>query len=247
METEILKELSEIKFILAKVTGTSDLETKNRFSVEALDKAAKDFQQMCIDREEYIDDWKIDTIIKGGHRSGAFIRNEFGFSNFFKRGSRYYYNKTDLVALANELKARNVDLRRYMELREDEEKFKKSLDAASSNTQAKRGKKFDLPFDVRDIVTSSPKAPSADVVRAEIANLKEEFFEFNMADYVDIHKGNHAMLKSEYYFEKYIKPDIKKRCKRWCENFNYANNALKLITNKIEKFNPVKDDDMIQL
>ncbi len=247
METDILKELSEIKFILAKVTGTSDLEIKDRFSLEALDKAAQHFQQMCIDREEYIDDWKIDGIIKGGHRSGAFIRNEFGFSNCFKRGSRYYYNKTDLVALAKELKARKVDLRRYMELRDDEEKFKKLLDAALSNTQGKRGKKFDLPFDVRDIVTSSPKAPSADVVRAEISNLKEEYFKFNMAEYVDIHKGNHAMVKYEYYFEKYIKPDIKKRCKRWCDNFNYANNALKLITNKVEKFIPIKDDDMIQL
>jgi hypothetical protein len=54
-------------------------------------------------------------------------------------------------------------------------------------------------------------------------------------------------MKFIYYFEKYLAPETKKRCKRWCENFNYANHALELVTNKKEVFVPIKDEDMIQL
>lgn len=56
-----------------------------------------------------------------------------------------------------------------------------------------------------------------------------------------------SMMKFVYHFDKYLDPEIKKRCRKWCDNFNYANNALKEIGNKKVKFIPIKDDDMIQL
>lgn len=92
-----------------------------------------------------------------------------------------------------------------------------------------------------------PKAPSPDVIREDIKRLKEEFFRDSLAEDINIYKESHAMVKFEYHFDKYIKPEIKKQCRKWCENFNYANHALRLVTNKTEKFIPVKDDGMIQL
>lgn len=55
------------------------------------------------------------------------------------------------------------------------------------------------------------------------------------------------MVKFSYSLKKYIKPELQQRCRKWCENFNYANHALELLTQKRTKFIPVKDDDMIEL
>ena len=134
-----------------------------------------------------------------------------------------------------------------MDLLADEEKFRKSLESVSVKQKGSRGKKFLVPYDIKDIVSSPPKAPSPDVIREDIKGLKEEFFRSNLGEYINIYRGCHAMVNFEYYFEKYIRPEVKKQCRKWCENFNYANEALKLVTNKTEKFIPVKDDDMIQL
>ena len=106
---------------------------------------------------------------------------------------------------------------------------------------------YELPNDSRDVTTSAAKHPSADLVREDIKRLKEEFFQHNMGEYVDIYHDTHAMIKHIYFIEKYIEPGIKRKCRKWCDDFNYANNAMELITKKKEKFIPVKDDDMIQL
>ena len=55
------------------------------------------------------------------------------------------------------------------------------------------------------------------------------------------------MTKFIYHFEKYLEPVLKRRCKKWCDDFNYANHSLEEVTKKKEKFIPVKDEDMIQL
>lgn len=55
------------------------------------------------------------------------------------------------------------------------------------------------------------------------------------------------MMKFIYHFEKYLEPELKKRCKKWCDNFNYANNALEAVTKKNETFKPVKEENMIEL
>jgi hypothetical protein len=249
MEKLILKELKELKSAISKLIGTSDLPVKEQFSKDAILKAGKEFQKLSIERGDWVKDHDIDRYLKNAHyRAGTFIREQFGFSNYFKRGQNFYFNKKDLIALDKELRKRSVDLGRYMEYMEDKAKFKKSLEMAKENNKVRKNKKaFHLPHDMSDITSAPAKAPSLDIIKKDIERLKQEFFQYNLSDYIDIYKGNHAMMKFIYHFEKYLEPELKKRCKRWCENFNYANHALESVTNKKEIFIPVKEEDMIQL
>jgi hypothetical protein len=77
--------------------------------------------------------------------------------------------------------------------------------------------------------------------------LEEEYFKFDLAQYIDIYQGNYAMMKSDYMFMKYRNKELGARCRKWCDNFNYANNALKALTKKRNNFIPVKKEDMIEL
>jgi hypothetical protein len=248
MQNKILQELEEIKDLLAKLTGTADLRPTERFSIEAIDKAAKEFQNLSIAREEWIHEHSISKYLKNApyNYGGKFIREKLGFTNYFKRGNTHYYFKNDLIALSKELISRNVNLKRYCELLEDRAKFQKYVLDAADNKKGKK-KKFNIPIGAKNITTSPPPAPSADIIKEDIKTLKEEFYQNNLSEYIDIYNNNHAMVKFEYHFQKYLKPDIKKRSFKWCENFNYANSALGLVTKKKEKFIPIKDDDMIQL
>jgi hypothetical protein len=78
--------------------------------------------------------------------------------------------------------------------------------------------------------------------------LKDEFYEDKFSDYIDIYKDNYAMVKSIYYFEKYLDPKIKRRIFRWCSEFNVVNRIMEEITQKkAEKFIPVPESEMIRL
>ena len=249
MQKEILSEIKELRTALTQVLGISDLPPDQQFLKEALNKAAKEFQKLNIERGQWVADHSVGKYIKNaGYRAGAFIRQEFGFSNYFKRGQTYYYSKKDLISLGKELKERNVDLGRYMEFIEDRTKFKKYMSEAAQNNKGKlKNKSYKLPADVNNITTSPPPMPGASVIRDDIKRLKEEFFQYKLSDYIDIYKDNYAMTKFIYHFEKYLEPGLKRRCKKWCDDFNYANHALEEVTKKKEKFIPVKDEDMIQL
>lgn len=249
MQKEILSEIKELRTALTQVLGISDLPPDQQFLKEALNKAAKEFQKLNIERGQWVADHSVGKYIKNaGYRAGAFIRQEFGFSNYFKQGQTYYYSKKDLISLGKELKERNVDLGRYMEFIEDRTKFKKYVSEAAQNNKGKlKNKSYKLPADVNNITTSPPPMPGASVIREDIKRLKEEFFQYKLSDYIDIYKDNYAMTKFIYHFEKYLEPGLKRRCKKWCDDFNYANHALEEVTKKKEKFIPVKDEDMIQL
>lgn len=249
MQKEILSEIKELRTALTQVLGIADLPPDQQFLKEALNKAAKEFQKLNIERGQWVADHSIGKYIKNaGYRAGAFIRQEFGFSNYFKRGQTYYYSKKDLISLGKELKERNVDLGRYMEFIEDRTKFKKYLSEAAQNNKGKlKNKSYKLPTEVNNITTSPPPMPEASVIREDIKRLKEEFFQYKLSDYIDIYRDNYAMTKFIYHFEKYLEPGLKRRCKKWCDDFNYANHALEEVTKKKEKFIPVKDEDMIQL
>ena len=249
MQKEILLEIKELRTALTQVLGISDLPPDQQFLKEALNKVAKEFQKLNIERGQWVADHSVGKYIKNaGYRAGAFIRQEFGFSNYFKRGQTYYYSKKDLISLGKELKERNVDLGRYMEFIEDRTKFKKYVSEAAQNNKGKlKNKSYKLPGEVNNITTSPPPMPEASVIREDIKRLKEEFFQYKLSDYIDIYKDNYAMTKFIYHFEKYLEPGLKRRCKKWCDDFNYANHALEEVTKKKEKFIPVKDEDMIQL
>jgi hypothetical protein len=89
--------------------------------------------------------------------------------------------------------------------------------------------------------------PSPEIIKEDLNLLKEEFFHLKLSEYIDIYNENYAMMKYAYYFDKYLNPMLKNRSKKWCQDFNYANEALAIVTGKKEKFVPVKEEDMIQL
>lgn len=242
--------MSEIKLlrgVISQLVGTSDLPIKQQFSKEALDKAAKEFQKLSSERDDWVKDSDIAKYIKNApYHAGKFIIEEFKFNNYFKRGHTYYLNKKTLLVLSQELKARNIDLSRLIEYRGDREKFLKFFSKVQENKKGKK-KSFEIEDDLHDITTSAIPKPSVDKIRDHINQLKEQFFKDSMSDYIDIYHGNHAMMKFIYHFEKYIEPDLKRRCRKWCEDFNYANRALGMITKKKETFIPVPEKEMIQL
>jgi hypothetical protein len=246
MQKQILAELKELKSILARIIGTTDLPISEQFSMEAIDAAAKQFQKMKIERGEWVKENDIGRYLKGASwQAGKFIRTEFGFNACIKQGHYYLFNKKELTALNTALKDRNVNLDRYIDFKRDEAEFKKKLTSVKKATKGKRP--YQLPANLKDITTSPIPLPSVDLVKEDLNRLKEEFFQHKLSEYIDIYNGNHAMMKFIYHFEKYIDPQIKKRSKKWCEDFNYANHALKLITKKKEVFVPVKEEEMIQL
>ena len=249
MQSELLSEIRSLKAAIATLIGTSDLSPKEQFSKEALDKAAKQFQKLSIERGDWISDSDISKFIKKApYRAGTFIIKEFQFSNYFKTGYNYYFNKNDIIELSVELKKRNIDLKRYMELLEDQDKFQKHIASAAANKKASKKKQaFQILKGINNITTSPIPMPPAEIIKADIKRLKDEFFEHELVEYIDIYRGTHAMMKFIYTFEKYMEPELKRRAKRWCDDFNYANNALEEVTKKKEAFIPVQDDDMIQL
>lgn len=208
MQNKILAEIKELRTALTLVLGVSDLPPDQQFLKEALNKVAKEFQKLNIERGLWVADPSVGKYIKNaGYRAGAFIRQEFGFTNYFKRGQTYYYSKKDLISLGKELKERNVDLGRYMEFIEDRTKFKKYVSEAAQNNKGKlKNKSYKLPAEVNNITTSPPPMPQASVIREDIKRLKEEFFEYKLSEYIDIYKDNYAMTKFIYHFEKYLEP-----------------------------------------
>ena len=96
MENKLLSEIKELKAAISILIGTSDLHPKDQFSKEALDKAAKQFQKLSIERGEWISDGDIHKYIKKAHyRAGSFIIREFNFTNYFRRGQSYFFNKKE--------------------------------------------------------------------------------------------------------------------------------------------------------
>lgn len=209
---------------------TSELPAKHQLSKDAINKAATEFQKLSIERGKWIKESEIHRIIRKAPWScGKFIIEKFGFSNYFIRGRSLYFNRKDLIALNAELKKRNINLEKYMELVQDQEKFRKYIVSIKDPKGGKKRQRFKIPDELKDIVTSPYNHPPKDVVEQHIATLQEEFQHFKMAEYIDIYHGNYAMFKVIYFFDRYLNPEVKKRCQNWCFQFNYANNALKEI------------------
>jgi hypothetical protein len=61
MDEQILNELKELRYLLSRLIGTSELPLEQKFSQEALDKAAKEFQKLSIERGEWIETYQIRT------------------------------------------------------------------------------------------------------------------------------------------------------------------------------------------
>lgn len=125
MEEKVLAEIKQIRKLLSELIGTEDLPVKQKFSKEAISKAAKEFRKLSIERGEWISHHDIGKIIKHAHwNSAKIIIENFEFSNYFKRGSTFYFNRKDLLELEKELKKRKINLEKYSELLNDQEKFR---------------------------------------------------------------------------------------------------------------------------
>lgn len=248
MQKQILTELKELRSVLSVLVGTSDLPPDAQFSTAALDKAANEFKKMQISRGEWVSEHDISKYVKdAGWSAGSFIRNELHFSNFFKQGRTYYYNKAGLIALSKELKARNVNLSRYIQFKQSEEAFGKKVAEATKNRKSTKNRPYELPDDMQNITTSQPPPPSVDLVKANIKSLEDDFFKNELSQYIDIYNGTYAMMKNDYMFLRYRDRQLGSKCRKWCDNFNYANDALKALTKRRHYFTPVKEDEMIQL
>jgi len=229
MEEKILKEVKQIRQMMSELIGTSDLSANEKFSKEAIAKAAKEYKKLSIERGEWLARYDIYKIIKNApYSSGKIIIEKFGFTNYFKRGKTTYFNRKDLIALNKELKKKNINLKEYADLLEDQAKFEKYV----SNIHLPKGKRkrFKIPEELRDINSKPYSPPSEEIVRNEIVNLMEEYEKFDLSEYISLYEQKtYAMFKYDYAFDRYLEPKLKKYCKDWSFKFNYANDALKKI------------------
>ncbi len=240
MEEKLLIELKQIRKVLSQIVGTSDLPAKQKFSKEAISKVAKEFRKLSIERGEWIPNGEIHKIIKHAPwHSAKVIIEKFEFTNYFKRGQTFYLNRKDLVKLNKELKQRNINLEKYCELLNDKEKFQKYVNRIILPKGRKPRNYFKIPEGLRDIFSQPYSAPTEKLVRNEIETLLEEFDKFDLSEYIDLFEGKtYAMFKYDYSFDRYIKPELKKFCKDWSFKFNYANTALRRISElKVENTN----------
>jgi hypothetical protein len=165
MENQELEDIKEIRILLSRIIGTSDLSDSERFSANALDEAAEQFRELAIKRKEWIHGNTISSIIRNApYNAAKFIIDHFEFKDYFKRGKSLYFNRKSLLALDRELKARNIDLKRYMEYIQDKAKFEKYIQSVKISKGKKIGLRYSIPKDLENIFTSSPPAPSIDLV-----------------------------------------------------------------------------------
>lgn len=228
---KILKELKEIKSILSQIVGSNELPASERFSIESIRKAATEFRSILIEREAWISERDISKVIrKAPWNAGKFIIERFEFKNYFVRGRTYYFKKSDLVDLNKELKKRNINLGRYIELEADREKFLKYIESIKDPKRPKKHLRYKIPDNLRDIQTQPYHHPAKEKVQEHLAELKRRYEEEKLIQYIDIYGGNYAMFKHIYYFDRYLDKGLVKKCNDWCFQFNYANNALREIS-----------------
>lgn len=222
---KLYAEIKQVRTLLATVVGTQDLPKKEQFSKEALKKAAAEFRKLQIERREWIQESDISKVIRSAnYGSGKFLIEKFGFSNYFKRGKQYYFNRKDLIALNKELKARKINLGTFMKLEEDQEKFHKYLDELKHGK--KRRPKYKIPEQLGNIESQPYNHPPKEKVLKHIDDLMQEYEKDKLVEFIDIFRESYAMMKFNYLFDRYLDPAKKKQCKRWCFEFNYAQDAL---------------------
>ncbi|UAY55667.1 hypothetical protein [Arachidicoccus terrestris] len=230
---------------MGKLLELSDLATDSKFSMQKVESAAKSFLKFQSERGQWIAEDSLEKYFKGCWSAGKFIREHFGFNDWIKYSYSYLYNRKSIERLADELKKRNVDLQRYTEYVASQALFQKKMDEFFEKKKGRYA--YLLPDDLADIQTTDVPKPDVKLVQDDITELRKEFDEFKMIEFIDVYKGHYAVLKTDYSFYKYRDSELIDRCKKWCHNFNYANEALKLLTNRNVKFNPIKDEDMLEL
>ncbi len=247
MQKEMLQEIRDLGCLLTKILGLENETPDKKYSEESIANAQKLYLKMSIEQGNWVTDREIPQYIKSAPwKPGAFIRKEFEFSSWIKRGHEYLYAKKDLIALGEELAARNIDCKRYKEFLYDKAAFDKRM-AVLEEAKTKKIPVWQIKKGLKNITTAEIQKPDPQKVRAHLAELKKEFKTNKYAPYIDVYKGTHAQMKNVYHYEKYLEPGIKRGCRKWVEDFNYANHALELITGKKDKFKVADNAEGIQL
>lgn len=236
MEKQILAEIKEIKNILAHLVGTIDKPATYQFSKPALDKAAKLFKELNIVKEQWVKSHDLGEYFNGGggFGLGKFIREEFDFCDFHMKGNTYLYNKESIINLAIELKSRNIDLTRYMGLRREQSYIEQKIKELASKNRDTRVRKalkkmpYMLHDDLRDITISDYNLPELNVVEEDIKNLMQEFEKGGYESYIWI-SGDCAYITYEDKIREYLKGVNGTKHRSWCNKFNKAHIALKII------------------
>lgn len=239
MEKQILDELKDLKAIVYKLAGISEQSNESPISIEAIEKATKEYRKLEIQRGEWLTNFELEEYFKGtSFRVGDFIREAFSFQDCIKIGRTRYYKKSSIIELAKELKSRNVDLASFMELKKSQDSFQNKIDEYLAS-KPKGRKPFALP-DYLENINLDHLEPSVEVVRDDLKNLNDEYNKENLSKYIVL-CNNYASPKIGYPYQQYFDEEIKKRCRHWCNRFNTANYALQLLTSKRYKFKPVKE------
>lgn len=198
-EEKLYAEIKQLRYLLSKVVGTQDLPKREQFSKEAIKKAAAEFRKLQTERGEWIPEHHISKIIRSAPYSpGKFIIEKFDFKNYFIEGRyNYFFNKKDIQALNKELKARKINLKTFIELEEDKEKFNKYLKELREGK--KRRPRYKIPEDLIDINSQPYNHPPKEKVLNHIDKLMEEFEKFKLIEFIDIFNDNYALFKFIYY------------------------------------------------
>lgn len=220
--------LNEIKDLLAKLIGTSDLPKGKQFSVSAIEKAAKEFKKLRRENNAWIKTHEIRDYIKDApYEAGKFIRDEFEFKNFYTKGPACYYLKGDIVLLAEELKKRKIDLRAYMQMKEKEKKDDDFNIVQKKNPQGS----FKVPDNISNIQPRSKKPKSLEKLTAKLNQLNKQYNELQLSQYIDIVDDIHAFPKLSLRIGD-VPREMEILIHRWCRKFSSVNEDIISIENK---------------
>jgi hypothetical protein len=217
----IIETLNEIKHILSRLVGTTQLSKEMQFSEHALDKAAKEFKKLRREDNTWVSEYDIRKYIKTApyNNTGAFIREEFGFTNFYMKGrSRFYYRK-DLINLARELKKRNIDLTRYMQLKAEKVRMEGQPDKYLLRKQKKiKPYGYRIPVGIQNITALPVKKSTLKELRELQETLKQEYQNDNLTEHIEIHSEKFATAHNHFYYG--MNDEIRKKVKRWIRKYN---------------------------
>ena len=100
MQKEIIQEICELKQLLEKIIGLDNETPDKKYSEESIANAQRLYLKMSIDRGDWVKEGEIGRYIKSlPWNAGSFIRKEFEFTNWIKRGHEYLYSKKEIYRL----------------------------------------------------------------------------------------------------------------------------------------------------
>ena len=228
MADEILQILKEIKESLSIVLGTNKLPAEKQFSMEALDKASKEFKKLRKENDQWVMSYDIHKYIKSApyNNVGNFIRDEFQFTNTYLKGKSVYFYKKDLINLSKELEARNIDLARYMELKSERERIEKTpVDKYALRKQKKiQTGGYRIPQGLKDISAKQKTKKSLPELQAKLDLLMEEYSNESLAEHIELLGDSSAFYKDFSYYS--LKDDLRKRLSRWIRAYQNVKHEI---------------------